>query len=46
MTIQLSRPPVDDEITLTCSQFGCFVMDDWEWKEQWAVSNIGYMGKK
>lgn len=34
---------VDAEIVLTASQFACFVMDDWEWKEDWATSIAQYV---
>jgi hypothetical protein len=44
--IRMMEMSVDDEITLTCSQFACFVMDDWDWKEQWSASNATYLGKK
>lgn len=44
--IRMMEMSVDQEITLTCSQFGCFVMDDWEWKEQWSASNSTYLGKR
>jgi len=42
--IRMMEMSVDEEIVLTCSQFGCFVMDDWDWKEQWAASNSVYVG--
>jgi hypothetical protein len=41
--IRMMEMSVDDEITLTCSQFACFVMDDWDWKEQWSASNATYL---
>jgi hypothetical protein len=44
--IRMMEMSVDEEITLTCSQFGCFVMDDWDWKQQWSASNTMYMNKK
>src|SRR6185295_867061 len=44
--IRMMEMSVDEEITLTCSQFACFVMDDWDWKEQWSASNATYLGKK
>jgi hypothetical protein len=43
--IRMMEMSVDQEITLTCSQFGCFVMDDWDWKEKWAASNSAYTRK-
>jgi hypothetical protein len=41
--IRMMEMSVDTEIVLTASQFGCFVMDDWEWKEEWASSNAQYI---
>ncbi len=41
--IRMMEMSVDSEIVLTASQFACFVMDDWEWKEEWASSNAQYM---
>ena len=44
--IRMMEMSVDEEITLTGSQFACFVMDDWDWKEEWATSNSMYLSKK
>jgi len=41
--IRMMEMSVDAEIELTASQFACFVMDDWEWKEEWASSNAPYI---
>ncbi|MBN9120413.1 MAG: hypothetical protein J0I06_14860 [Planctomycetes bacterium] len=41
--IRMMEMSVDAEIELTASQFACFVMDDWEWKEEWASSNAQYI---
>jgi len=41
--IRMMEMSVDAEIVLTASQFACFVMDDWEWKEDWASSNAPYI---
>jgi hypothetical protein len=41
--IRMMEMSVDTEIILTSSQFACFVMDDWEWKEEWASSNAQYI---
>ena len=32
-----------DEMTLTQSQFVCYVRDDWGWKKQWTTSNSAYV---
>jgi hypothetical protein len=41
--IRMMEMSVDTEIVLTAGQFACFVMDDWEWKEEWASSNAQYI---
>lgn len=41
--IRMMEMSVDTEIVLTASQFACFVMDDWEWKEEWAASIAQYI---
>lgn len=41
--IRMMEMSVDTEILLTASQFACFVMDDWEWKEEWAASIAQYI---
>jgi hypothetical protein len=41
--IRMMEMSVDTEIDLTASQFACFVMDDWEWKEEWASDNAHYI---
>lgn len=44
--IRMMEMSVDEVVELTASQFGCFVMDDWDWKERWTVSNMAYLGGK
>ena len=44
--IRMMEMSVEEEITLTAGQFACFVMDDWDWKEQWSSSNAMYLRKK
>ncbi len=41
--IRMMEMSVDTEIVLTASQFACFVMDDWEGKEEWAASIAQYV---
>ena len=41
--IRMMEMSVDAEIELTAGQFACFVMDDWEWKEEWSSSNAQYI---
>jgi sugar diacid utilization regulator len=41
--IRMMEMSVDAEIELTASQFACFVMDDWEWKDEWAASIAQYV---
>ncbi len=33
---------VDEELTIRSDEFACYVMDDWEWKRDWEVSNMAY----
>ncbi len=40
--IKMMEMSVDSEILLTSGQFACFVMDDWDWKEVWKMSNLKY----
>lgn len=40
--IKMMEMSVDEEIVLTASQFACFVMDDWDWKGAWQLSNSQY----
>lgn len=42
--IEMMEWCVDEHVELTSSQFGCFVMDDWDWKRSWTTSNAGYIG--
>lgn len=40
--VAMMEMSVDDTILLTASQFGCFVLDDWEWKGAWTTANEFY----
>lgn len=40
--IRMLEMETRDEIDLNADQFGCFVMDDWSWKEEFAMSNSKY----
>lgn len=33
---------VDDNVELEVREFSRYVQDDWDWKEQWSVSNAKY----
>lgn len=44
--IRMMEMSVDTEIVLTASQFACFVMDDWDWKEDWDKSVSQYIHRK
>lgn len=37
---------VDDEVTIDYKSFRQFVLDDWEWKEQWRASNSSYTSRE
>jgi hypothetical protein len=40
--IKMLEMSVDDEIELTSREFGCYVMDRWDWKRQFSTSNSSY----
>lgn len=42
VAIQMAEWEVGDNIELTQSQFQCFVMDDWDWKERFSNLNKMY----
>jgi len=35
----------EDEVTLDARDFGRYVQDEWEWKDQWLTSNASYSGR-
>jgi hypothetical protein len=37
---------VDNEIELDQNDFSRYVLDEWEWKEMWAVSNSKYLSSR
>lgn len=41
-TIRMMELETRDEIDLTIDQFGCFVMDDWTWKQEFVGSTMRY----
>lgn len=41
--IAMLEMSVDDEISITSSEFRCFVLDMWSWKGQFATSNRNYI---
>lgn len=44
--IRMLEMCVEGEVILKADEFACYVMDDWEWKNEWLdVSNI-YSNKK
>jgi hypothetical protein len=40
--IEMVRMSAEDVITLSSEEFACYVMDDWDWKEEFAASTAGY----
>jgi hypothetical protein len=40
--IQMLQNTVDEEIELDGREFGCYVMDDWEWTQSFYTSNTRY----
>lgn len=40
--IAMLEMSVDETISLEEHDFRCYVLDQWSWKQKWAVSNAGY----
>jgi len=40
--IKMCEMSVDDTIELSSHEFQCFVMDRWEWRDQFLMSNARY----
>lgn len=45
VAIKMAEWEVSDTIELTQSQFQCFVMDDWDWKQSFDTLNTRYSKK-
>ena len=43
--IAMLEMSVDEEINVTQNEFTCYVLDDWQWKEQFVSSNSAYFSK-
>lgn len=43
--IQMLEWHIADEIEVTVDDFARYVQDDWDWKERWKVTNVGYLSK-
>lgn len=41
--VEMLEMSVDEVVTLTQSEFACYVQDDWGWKQQWIGSNTAYL---
>lgn len=44
--IRMLEMCVDTEVTLKADEFACYVMDDWEWKNDWLDVSNTYSNKK
>jgi hypothetical protein len=42
--IRMMEMEVKDTVVLTASQFSCFVMDDWDWTDQFRNDSTPYFG--
>ncbi len=42
--IKMMEMSVEDIVELTAGQFACFVMDNWDWRQEWETSNAPYFG--
>ncbi len=45
VAIQMAEWEVGETVELTQGQFQCFVMDDWDWKDEFAHLNKRYTSK-
>lgn len=43
--IAMLEMSVDDLLTIRSDEFACYVMDDWDWRADWKMSNSKYIGK-
>lgn len=43
--IAMCEMSVDDEITLSHENFSCYILDKWNWRDQFIASNSGYSAK-
>lgn len=43
--IAMLNMSVDLQIEIDADDFRSYVMDDWDWKTHWAVSNLAYISK-
>jgi hypothetical protein len=41
--IKMMEMDTRSEIELTEQEFACYVMDSWDWKQQWTTSNYTYI---
>jgi hypothetical protein len=44
--IMMVEMSVDDEIELDTHEFACYVMDDWDWKDEFSATTASYLSKK
>jgi hypothetical protein len=43
--IKMLEMSVEDEIDLNQHEFGCYVMDQWQWRDQFVASNSYYVSE-
>lgn len=44
--IAMLEMSVSDEVTLSTNQFAQYVLDEWQWREHFAMSTQSYIGRK
>ena len=44
--ITMLEMSVDDKITLKSDEFACYVMDDWDWRQEWEVTKSTYANNR
>lgn len=45
VAIKMAEWEVNETVELTQAQFQCFVMDDWDWQEEFQTIKMSYCGK-
>lgn len=40
--IEMLKMSVEEEINLSSDEFACYVMDDWNWKQDFVTTNMAY----
>lgn len=44
--IKMIEMSIDENIEISETDFACYILDDWSWKQNFLASNTMYLGKK